>query len=388
MGKVIILEIFSCSGGMAEGFRRAGLEVDMAFDRAPEACASYEANLGRRPVQIDVRDLARMVGAGFGPRPGKVELLIADPPCTPWSRAGKRQGLADERDCLEVTIDLIAMLRPSAYLIGNVPGLQDARNWKIVQRMVGGLAGAGYCVRDFSELDAADYGVPQHRVRPFWYGHRGGPCIRWPTSTHGPIPSIGLPGLGLHPYVTVSEALARLDPEEMGRPVRVRQGRSDDPQSQRHGRWNEPSLTLTETGSRGPRGSQIVMLPERRPDPNRPPGALDAPARTVTTARDQALLEWPWDRPATTVHCDPRIMPPGHHEGSDMSRPNAIVLSERAAAILQGFPDGWKFVGATKRSRWAQIGQAMPPPLAEAIARSVRAQLESSRMMQRAEVAL
>jgi site-specific DNA-cytosine methylase len=62
---------------------------------------------------------------------------------------------------------------------------------------------------------------------------------------------------------------------------------------------------------------------------------------------------------------------PGHHNGSNMSQPNAIKLSERAAAILQGFPEGWVFVGATKRSRWAQIGMAMPPPLAEAVGRSI-----------------
>jgi DNA (cytosine-5)-methyltransferase 1 len=54
-----------------------------------------------------------------------------------------------------------------------------------------------------------------------------------------------------------------------------------------------------------------------------------------------------------------------------MSSPNAIVLSERAAAILQGFPEDWLFAGATKKACWSQIGQAMPPPLAHAVARAV-----------------
>ena len=63
----------------------------------------------------------------------------------------------------------------------------------------------------------------------------------------------------------------------------------------------------------------------------------------------------------------------GHHDPSFMSRPDAIILSERAAAILQGFPDdgSWVFCGKTKKARWSQIGQAMPPPFAEAVARSV-----------------
>lgn len=88
------------------------------------------------------------------------------------------------------------------------------------------------------------------------------------------------------------------------------------------------------------------------------------------------MLEWPWERPATTVTGDARLAPPGHHEKSFLSDnrghgPNAIKLSEKAAAILQGFPDGWRFVGATKKARWAQIGMAMPPPLAEAVGRAI-----------------
>jgi DNA (cytosine-5)-methyltransferase 1 len=63
-----------------------------------------------------------------------------------------------------------------------------------------------------------------------------------------------------------------------------------------------------------------------------------------------------------------------------------VRLSETAAAILQGFPDGWKFCGKTKSARWSQIGQAMPPPLAEAVARSIARQLAATEE-QRAQTA-
>lgn len=168
----LFVEIFPCSGGMAEGFRRVGVVFDFAFDKDPNACASYEHNHGHRPVQIDVRDLLRMARAGW--RPGPIRLLVADPPCTPWSRAGKRLGTEDERDCLRETAEIISILLPDAYLIGNVPGLQDSTSWHVVQDVIGGLSAHGYCVADYAQLDAADYGVPQHRIRPFWYGHRGG----------------------------------------------------------------------------------------------------------------------------------------------------------------------------------------------------------------------
>ena len=75
------------------------------------------------------------------------------------------------------------------------------------------------------------------------------------------------------------------------------------------------------------------------------------------------------------MQSDPRLAPFGHHTGSDRSRPNAIVLSESAAAIIQGFPESWTFVGATKKARWAQIGMAMPPPLAEAVAGAILNQM-------------
>lgn len=88
-------------------------------------------------------------------------------------------------------------------------------------------------------------------------------------------------------------------------------------------------------------------------------------------------MPWPWDRPSTTVCAAiDKIAPAGEHAGQ--FGPNAIVLSEKAAAILQGFPDGWHFAGATKKARWSQLGQAMPPALAEAVARSVAEQLRSS----------
>ncbi len=216
------MELFSCAGGMAEGFRRAGVTFDLAFDFATDHCDSYEANLGHRPICMDVRDLLRMIDLGWRV---DVDLLVADPPCTPWSRAGKREGTNDERDMLVDTCRLISLLKPRRYLIGNVPGLDDHKNLPIVQRVIGGLGTHGYCTADFVRLDAADYGVPQHRIRPFWFGHLAGPCIRWPAPTHGDPDSAAVhsPLLdGLAPWVTCEDALGHIDEEHLGRPVRMR----------------------------------------------------------------------------------------------------------------------------------------------------------------------
>lgn len=556
------LELFPCSGGMAEGFRRAGVVFDMAIDYDEDACNSYERNLGHRPIRMDVHDFARIVRDGWRP-PGGIDLLVADPPCTPWSRAGKREGLSDDRDCLRVTAEIIALLRPRAYLIGNVPGLQDATQWHVVQQVIGGLREHGYCVLDYISLDAADYGVPQHRIRPFWFGHLDGPCIRWPEPTHGaPTTQVAIGGHDLLPWVTCRDALCKLPIGELGRPVRMRlrekgtDGRKNDgdrsrcsspdapaktvvakadrkggqilipgvpppeettaepyvpnggdgsvcskpdapartipahegikgggilianeahapsvldqpakavtggranrgvqggralliqddghptakvghsaPQvileHPRHpiSRMDEPAFVAKTNGGRAAGNGTMLKIPELVRDPNDTRkanfstpdapamtltrnthsegatllvgapdraagdgqgariGDVDAPAPTVDAAgRGQhQVLEWPWDRPATTVCSRDTIPPPGHHPeaGSLLSLPNAVVLSEKAASILQGFPDHWVFSGRTKAARWGQIGMAMPPGLAEPVARSVVCQILATRV--------
>lgn len=347
---------------MAEGFRRAGIVFDCVFDKDANAVASYETNLGHRPVQMDVRDLLAMVQKGWGV--GQVDLVVADPPCTPWSRSGSRKGLEDPRDMIRETAELIAELRPRAYLIGNVPGLQDETSWDVVQDVIGELAGEGYCVRDYVQLDAANYGVPQHRIRPFWFGHLDGPCIRWPSSTHVD-PRLPLLFGDERPWLTCRDALAHLSAEEIGAPIRMR----FRDRNHKGSRPDRPARTLT-TNTHG--DGAVITIDDRHP-PSKP----DEPGHTIL-ARDRAcggtLLEWPWDRPSTTVTADPRLTPPGHHSGGRFDGANAIKISERAALILQGFPETWHVEGRTKKQRWSQIGQAMPPPLAEAVARAVREQ--------------
>lgn len=371
------MELFSCSGGMAEGFRRAGIVFDMVVDYDEDACASYTRNLGHAPIRMDVRDLLRMVRMGWRPA-GGLELLVADPPCTPWSRAGKRQGLEDERDMLEETVDLIRALRPRTYLIGNVPGLEDAPSWGVVQRVIGGLRSEGYCVADFATLDAADYGVPQRRIRPFWFGHLEGPCIRWPSPTHCDPKELRtgtLPGIeALRPWVTCREALEALPREEWGRPWKMRE-RARPTGRKTHARASDiekPSKVVCSSSL----GDGNVLLVE---NPKHPRCELDAPARTLSTdgARHQGnTLTIPGTSSPTSRDAIP---PPGHHpeKGSILAQPGVVLLSERAGALLQGFPIDWHFAGRTKRARWAQIGMAMPPQLAEAVARAMVAQAEA-----------
>lgn len=282
---MIHLELFPCSGGMAEGFRRAGIHFDMAVDKDKDACDSYEKNLGHRPVQLDAHDFLAMVRRGWRTEIG---LFVADPPCVSWSRAGSRKGTSDERDCLEPTVELIALLRPRAFVIANVPGLDDGPNWPVVQRLIGGLAQHGYCVADFRNLDAADYGVPQHRVRPFWFGHpQGTPCLRWPDRTHGDPDEIrqqlSIVGTALLPWVTCKEALGHLPPDELGRPIKMRRRPCN---GKVHGTVPDRPARVVGTSNLCD-GNVIVPSPQNKARTLRE-HVFDEPARTVRASRSNS----------------------------------------------------------------------------------------------------
>jgi site-specific DNA-cytosine methylase len=445
------LELNACMGGMSEGFRRVGVHFDMAVDYDPAACASHERNIGLRPIQMDIRDLVRMARIGaFRP---SVDLFVADPPCTPWSMAGDRKGLDDERDLLRETVELITILRPTTWLIGNVPGLDKADNWREVVEPViyGPMRRAGYCV-DYASFNAADYGTPQCRVRPFWFGHHAGrKCIRWATPTHAPPPV--LPGVGLRPWVSCGEALeAAFGPRatwgpEVGRSVRLRRRAQNSPQHgtvegkpartvgtsnlsdgnvlvdeakrRRAGKkprasipdapagvvtskqnqgdgtvlvlndkhppsdFDEPGMAVCAKNRGGAQGGMSL----RMPDSNRRPADPGEPHRAVTRVRDQAILADDMraagllDSPSTVVGTRDELTAPGHHDPAVSGSGNSgILLSEEALLVIQGFPRTWHVAGRTKTARMSQIGQAMPPQLSEAVARSIVAWFADARI--------
>lgn len=514
--KKLNIELFPCAGGMAKGFRDEGFEFDLAVELMPDHCTSYEKNLGHRPMNMDARDLLRMLEMGVVQF--ECAMLVADPPCTPWSHAGKRKGVVDERDMVVQTCKIIEALRPDVYLIGNVPGLDDSKNLPIVQKYIGGLSRLGYCTADFARLNAASFGVPQHRWRPFWFGHRlGTPCIQWPEPTHGdPALFASAQGLlpmvqALKPWVSCRQALCHLSSADLGRAVKVSGRKMRGEKRDREAMQNQitvvgedhamsspdaPARTLTKNthsdgsvivfnrkhkpadedapagtirgGGAGHSAPQTViqlnskhkpatpdapsptlgakqrgqsgnvLMFEQRSieiDERHPPSDMDAPAMTIrgsdgggsrraivdtapslvlsdavpskkkrggstqgaqsqrvgdpdrpsTTvqAREDRVgtgsivLEWPWNRPSTTVTSRPGLPPPGHHDEdfAIYSLPDAVIISELAAAILQGFPETWIFHGKTKKARWSQIGQAMPPPMASAVARQMKKQM-------------
>lgn len=413
------IELFGCSGGMAAGFLKAGIEFDFVVDRDPDACASYKANLGHQPVQGDVYDFySGTLGfvpenatdahlAGFSCRGKDVDLIVADPPCKPWSTAGKRLGLADPNDCMAVTVNIICALRPRTYLIGNVPGLGGVANLAVQRQILTPLLAVGYCTADFQRLDAVNYGVPQFRKRPFWFGHLTGPCLTWPAPTNCDPKQLctgTLPGLRrLEPWITCRQALSHLPQKAWGSPVILRWAADSD---HRASTIDEPAKTQTTN----PNSDGCLVVTNAHP-----PSYLDQPANVVCAKdyggpsclslstnskhpacfpdepshtirnhsddKQSAVLVWPYNRPSPTITTKEFIGGAGRPHrgprGSGQWGVHAIKLSLEARLRLQAFPPGWVIVGETKKSRSNQVGMAMPPPLAAAVAQAVAAQMRT-----------
>ena len=147
-----VLDLFCGSGGLSLGFEASGFDV-FGIDVDTDAVATYAHNLGDA-VRANLNDDV--------PLP-RTDVIIAGPPCQPWSRAGRGMGARDERDGLALVEHAVLNLRPSVVVVENVPDLRR-RGADHLDGFKARLMAGGYVVAEHV-LNAADYGVPQNRQR-------------------------------------------------------------------------------------------------------------------------------------------------------------------------------------------------------------------------------
>jgi DNA (cytosine-5)-methyltransferase 1 len=210
------IDLFAGIGGIRLAFEHAGLRCVFTSEWDPYAQRTYRANFGDQPQG----DITRIDAADIPP----FDVLCGGFPCQPFSSIGKRAGFAHPTQGT-LFYDIVRILqahRPKAFLLENVKGLTNhdgGRTWREIQRSLRAL---DYGVTE-RVLDAADYGLPQHRERIYIVGfrHDGGwqRHFRWPEAhaqrvAIGPLLQIGVSG---H---SISEHLQRtyLYKKDDGRP--------------------------------------------------------------------------------------------------------------------------------------------------------------------------
>ena len=390
------VELFAGAGGMALGLHRAGIHAAALVEYSPAACLTLAAAVADGRLSGDVIcddahtvDLAPFAG---------VDLVCGGPPCQPFSSAGKGGGESDERDGWPAFLRAVRVLRPRFVLAENVRGFLFDKFTPYRLRIQRELEGMGYRLR-VGLLNSADFGVPQTRERVFILGARQGERLPpWPAKTHHD-PKRG-PSLfsSSAPWVSAGEAVGiesitlidgQTAPAAGGeRVARERAG-------------GLPAFTVRDIKGGG---SHIFARVGAAIDPKHPPVRLDEPAGTIrsggrghsappTWVRLQTLggnpsqrdmagdgTRWgpscPWkDGPADTVKGDGwshqvRLLP-------DVAR--AIGASEAVTfrapwqwrAAWQSFPADWPWQYTNQAQRDRQIGNAVPPPLAEALGRAI-----------------
>ena len=312
------VELCSGAGGQSLGLERAGFSHLALAEIDTDACNTLRTNRPDWPVlQADVRSLA---DDGLPPAAAGADLLAAGVPCPPFSVAGLGHGPDDERDLFPAALALTAQLRPRAVLIENVRGLLQQRFALYRAAISKALAELGYTA-EWRLLFASDYGVPQLRPRAIMVALPVDLlwAFRWPL----PGPTAGRPTTAGHAlHASMAAAGWELADAWARRADRVAPTLCGG--SRRHGGPDlGPSRARSTWAAMGVNGGSVA---ERPPQPGDP-----LPVR----------------------------------------------LTPEQLAVLQGFPPDWVFTG-TKTARCRQIGNAFPPPVAEAVGRRLAEILAAS----------
>lgn len=202
------LSLFSGGGGLDIAFHDAGFEIIQMIELEAKYVQTLHKNSiaggwleGSQPICIDIREY-------FPESNLKVDFIIGGPPCQTFSAAGRRAagvaGTTDDRGTLfQEYVRILKLLQPKGFLFENVYGITGANGGQAWQEVQGAFRKVGYKI--YSRiLDAADYGVPQHRERLFIVGIKEGEYL-FPYPTHGPD------SLNQQPYYSAGEALEGAD---------------------------------------------------------------------------------------------------------------------------------------------------------------------------------
>lgn len=390
------LELFAGAGGLVLGTELAGFQTVAAVERDRWAAETLEENKARGfpllgDVEVICDDLREV---DYGRFPADLALVSGGPPCQPFSIGGKHRAFNDDRDMFSAFADVIAQLRPRAFIIENVKGLTRAsfanylayiehrvsmpelsqkagETWaehlKRLEEEKSSVGDKGVRYTTFRQLfNAADYGAPQKRERVFIVGFRDDQDAHWSF----PDPSHSLDEL-LHSQWVSGEYWDRHKVAKKHRgetPVRFKR-RVESLRVQNFSDGLKPWRTVRDA---------VQGLPTPRADGRETRGVLNH--RLQPGARAYVgHTGSPIDLPSKALKAGDHGVPGGENM---MVLPDGSVryFTVRESARIQGFPDGYIFHGAWSETM-RQLGNAVPVMLAQAVASSVAQKLLKSDLM-------
>jgi DNA (cytosine-5)-methyltransferase 1 len=329
------------------GVERAGYEVRAAVEWDRDAAATMEKNfrhlaspvIQRDILQVPTREILDAAGLRQGERP---DLLVGGPPCTPFSKSGfwlewKREGLDPDASLLQEYTRVLKEARPHRFVLENVYALTYANKASrpAYDRLTREIHDAGYHFVA-KVLNAADYGVPQSRPRLFIIGvPKDEPLPVHPAPSHGGLWERRLSGDPARPHVTAGEALRGLASEA---------GPGEDV----NGLYGHLLPAI-------PPGDNYLFYTEKRGHPE--------PLFKWRGKYWSFLLKLSPDKPSPTIQAQP-----GPYVGPFHWENRRLRVSE--IKRLFTYPDEFEVVGG-RVSAQAQLGNSVPPLLAEKVVRAL-----------------
>jgi DNA (cytosine-5)-methyltransferase 1 len=375
----LAIDLFAGAGGMSLGFEQAGFDVVAAVEIDPIHCATHEFNfpdcavIAQSVADLSAAEIRRRAGIGATP----IDCVFGGPPCQGFSMIGRRV-LDDPRNRLVLDfVRLVDELDARTFVFENVKGLTVGKSRALLEELVAAFEKRGYRVAEpWQVLNAANFGVPQSRERLFLIGTRKGeamPRYPAPTTTRAdgkrPIPNLPVgpscgEAIGDLPDADRFSVLAETDAvrtQKYGKPSPyAAEMRCLSDTSWHLGRrrvWDAEVLTSsarTEHTSISRRRFATTDCGKVEPISRFFKLSADGLANTLRAGTDGARGAFTSPRP---IHFE--------HDR---------CVTVREMARLHGFPDWYRF-HSTKWHGARQIGNAVPPPLARAVARQIVAAL-------------
>lgn len=353
-GEYKLIDLFAGAGGMSLGFvdtRYCGSYRSIfAIDNDDAAVQTYNMNFAtdeHRCVSDSIENWLR-----DSHTPG-ADIVIGGPPCQGFSLLNKKRTGDARRALWEPFMDVVERSGASIFVMENVPGLLKSSEFSDITSRAESL---GFQMLQPAVLNMADYGVPQTRRRAIAIGIKTSSFEMDLIPTFPPAPTHCAPAIesNLPAWKTVKDFISDL-PHPEGTEVKY-----GDPAPLDLHFGRNPTATSRERYKAVPPGGNRFDLQRNRPDItpqcwiNKRSGGTDLFGRL-----------W-WDRPSVTIRTEFYKPEKGRYLHPSENRP----ITHREAARLMSFPDDFEFVGS-KIEIARQIGNAVPPVFAGAIARYV-----------------
>lgn len=358
----LAVDLFSGGGGLSLGLEQAGYCVALAVDHDAWAIETHRHNIEGNALKLDLGDPGHVSDLISRLKKIQIDLIAAGPPCQPFSRAGRskirslvQQGVREETDARaqlwKSFVEIVQQTKPTAALMENVPDMALGDDLATVREITSNLQSSGYDVHA-RLLEAWQFGVPQHRQRFILVALRGGRPFKWPDVSKNPVTlsdAIGdLPELG----DTTGRSEMHVRPAKSPFQEKARSGMAEDDRML----WDH----VTRPVRADDREAFQLMKPGTRY------GDLPAQYRRYRSdIFNDKYNRLGWDSLSRSITA--HIAKDGYWY-IHPSEPRTLTVRE--AARIQTFPDRFRFAG-TRSSAFQQIGNAVPPALAEVIGEQI-----------------